>query len=216
MSELIGSALNNVRYFNYEPLLPRLWVHTIENTDEEFEAINLLKTMMKCQYDQVADERDYIMDLVFRRNPGLFAEMWRSQSTKRKLNSYVRLTSAIANKENNQSLHVPLDELQTARKLVQAYCSLYPYQVIKSVRLKLRAMERILSDASMNSQILLLVRDPRATLHSRSQLSWCTRSEQCYTTEVGCQNMLEDYVSLKSLNDQFPGRVKYVENLIKN
>ncbi len=208
MSELIGSALNNVRYFNYEPLLPRLRVHAVENTAEEFKAINLLKTMMKCQYDQVADERDYIMNVVFKRNPGLFAEMWRSPSTKKKLDRYIMLTSAIAIKENNQSHHVPLDELQNARNLVQAYCSLHPYQVIKSVRLKLRTMERILSDAGMNSQILLLIRDPRATLHSRSQLPWCTKNKQCYTPQVVCQNMLEDYVSLKNLNDLFPGRVK--------
>lgn len=60
-------------------------------------------------------------------------------------------------------------------------CSVFPIQVIKTVRLSLRASEPLLNDPDLDLKIILLVRDPRSVFSSRSNTDWCTlKNKVCY------------------------------------
>ena len=46
-------------------------------------------------------------------------------------------------------------------------CPLFPFQSIKTVRLRLNLTEQLVKDPSLNVRVMLLVRDPRGTMESR-------------------------------------------------
>ena len=52
-------------------------------------------------------------------------------------------------------------------EFLSQFCSLFPFQSLKTVRLRLNLTRQIIEDSSLNVQVLYLVRDPRATLQSR-------------------------------------------------
>ena len=47
------------------------------------------------------------------------------------------------------------------------FCPLFPFQSIKTVRLRLNLTKALVEDHSLNVKVLLLVRDPRGTIQSR-------------------------------------------------
>ena len=47
------------------------------------------------------------------------------------------------------------------------FCPLFPFQSIKTVRLRLNLTRALVEDPSLNVKVLLLVRDPRGTMQSR-------------------------------------------------
>ena len=49
-------------------------------------------------------------------------------------------------------------------EFLSQFCSLFPFQTLKTVRLRVNLTRTIIEDSSLNVQVLLLVRDPRATL----------------------------------------------------
>ena len=57
-------------------------------------------------------------------------------------------------------------------------------------------------------RILLLVRDPRGTMASRSHRDWCPKNPDCDQPEQLCQDLVEDYMVSKELMEKYPNRIK--------
>ena len=99
--------------------------------------------------------------------------------------------------------------IRKKKHLVHNYCSLYPYHVIKVVRLRLRFMEDIMAlETNKRFRTLLLIRDPRATMHSRLSLTWCQKSAECNDVQKLCDDMVADYDALLALQRKYPDRVR--------
>ena len=57
--------------------------------------------------------------------------------------------------------------MSTDKFLLIRFCPLFPFQSIKTVRLRLNLTKSLVEDPSLNVKVLLLVRDPRGTIQSR-------------------------------------------------
>ena len=96
------------------------------------------------------------------------------------------------------------------QRFLSNYCSLFPFQSIKVVRLRMNLTETFLKDPNLDVRVLLLVRDPRGTLQSRKHRDWCPGVEDCDSPKVLCEDLVSDYHAAKKLSSQFPGRVRLV------
>jgi hypothetical protein len=93
-----------------------------------------------------------------------------------------------------------------------ALCPLYPIKLIKTVRLRVAKVEKLLRDAAMNLKVVVLVRDPRGVYNSRAgkQVStWC-KFDKCTDPEVGCRDLLADILAAEDLAARYPGSVTLV------
>ena len=91
------------------------------------------------------------------------------------------------------------------------YCSLFPFQSMKTVRLRLNLTKPILEDPCLhNVQILLLVRDPRGTLQSRKHRTWCPGHPDCDQAQVLCSDLVSDYHAAQQLTKDHPNRIKVI------
>jgi len=91
-------------------------------------------------------------------------------------------------------------------------CPLYPIKLIKTVRLRLANVEKMLQDPSMDLKVILLVRDPRGVYNSRSSgpvSTWCVR-DMCSDPQVGCKDLMEDLIAAEDLSSRYPGSVTLV------
>ena len=89
-------------------------------------------------------------------------------------------------------------------------CSLYPFQSMKTVRLRVNLSRTFLEDSSLNVRILLLVRDPRGTLQSRKHRDWCPGNPDCDKPENLCMDLVNDYYTTQQLMKGFPNKIRYV------
>ena len=87
-------------------------------------------------------------------------------------------------------------------------CRLFPFQSMKTVRLRLRLTKSFLADNNMNVRVLLLVRDPRGTMESRNHRDWCPGNPDCEDPARLCSDLVDDYHSAVELKKQFPDKVK--------
>ncbi len=61
------------------------------------------------------------------------------------------------------------------------------------------------------SRVLLLVRDPRGTMSSRSEWGFCRRNPRdCYSAGALCRDLSDDYHAVEELSRRFPGRVRAI------
>lgn len=88
------------------------------------------------------------------------------------------------------------------------FCSLFPFQSMKTVRLRLNLTRDIIQDPSLNVQVLLLVRDPRATLQSRKHRTWCPGQPDCDNPEHLCSDLVSDYHAAQELKKLYPNRLR--------
>ena len=92
-------------------------------------------------------------------------------------------------------------------------CSLHPIRLIKTVRLRVAKVEKLLQDPAMNLRVVLLVRDPRGVYNSRGSgrvASWCKEKEECADPTVGCRDLADDIVAAEDLAARYPGKVTLV------
>jgi len=93
-------------------------------------------------------------------------------------------------------------------EFLNRFCPLFPFQSIKTVRLRLNLTKSLVEDPSLNVKVLLLVRDPRGTIQSRKHRDWCPNNPDCEDPARLCEDLVSDYNSVKMLKKQFPGRYK--------
>merc|ERR1712183_541975 len=91
-------------------------------------------------------------------------------------------------------------------EFLSQFCSLFPFQTLKTVRLRVNLTRTIIEDSSLNVQVLLLVRDPRATLQSRKHRIWCPGQPDCDQPEVLCSDLVQDYYAAQQLMKDHPDR----------
>lgn len=111
--------------------------------------------------------------------------------------------------------HCQADGKQQFRKsycwkpeFLNKFCPLFPFQSIKTVRLRLNLTEQLVKDPSLNVRVMLLVRDPRGTMESRKHRDWCPQNPDCEDPAKLCQDLVDDYHSLRKLVGQYPERYK--------
>jgi len=91
-------------------------------------------------------------------------------------------------------------------------CPLFPIKLIKTVRLRVRKIEKLLGDPAMDLKVIVLVRDPRGVYNSRNTgpvKNWC-KNDLCANPVTGCQDLNNDIQAAFSLESQYPGSVRLV------
>ncbi|KAG4071246.1 hypothetical protein HA402_003950 [Bradysia odoriphaga] len=92
------------------------------------------------------------------------------------------------------------------------FCSLFPIQVIKEVRLRPGPAKAILMDSDLNVKIVLMIRDPRRIVSSRKRERWCILSvdRECGDYTNLCQDLTSDFEVAKHLTKEYPQRFKVI------
>ena len=89
-----------------------------------------------------------------------------------------------------------------------SFCLQFPYQTMKTVRLRLNLTQRLVENPELNVKVVLLVRDPRGTLESRGHCTWCSGHQDCVDPARLCQDLESDFHAYQSLSSLFPDRYK--------
>lgn len=90
------------------------------------------------------------------------------------------------------------------------FCKLFPFITMKTVRLGLDLAQRLLYEKHLNIRILLLVRDPRGTMHSRKLESFCKVGPECDSARRLCKDLMDDFKVGRELNKKFPHHFKAI------
>lgn len=89
-------------------------------------------------------------------------------------------------------------------------CTLFPVQILKTVRLRLKLLGPLLHllNDKFDIKILLLIRDPRAIMQSRKHQSWCGEDkEDCSQPSKLCSDMVDDFHAISDLREQYVNQV---------
>ena len=94
-------------------------------------------------------------------------------------------------------------------EFVRKICSHFPIHLIKVVRLRVKEIEKFLTNQSIsknNWKIVYLVRDPRGVMASRANLTWChERAQVCLNPKQHCSEVLDDLTRIERLENSNPG-----------
>ena len=147
LSQLLASNLKDMRYFVYEPLMAQFRIHLINNSLQQEQALQLLQKIFHCEYNQIQDPRHYVLNAMYLQNAPLWRTMWNTTREKAILARLQNWT------KDPRDIHkrIPLsgrvtNVLRSHQRLVRNYCSIYPHQIIKLVRLPLSALENLLEN----------------------------------------------------------------------
>uniref|UniRef100_A0A6A7G6P6 Carbohydrate sulfotransferase 5-like n=1 Tax=Hirondellea gigas TaxID=1518452 RepID=A0A6A7G6P6_9CRUS len=132
--------------------------------------------------------------------------------------SYMAIIKRIKNMmERNRDLHRQCKSPEYGLdicydlKFLSTACKLFPWTLMKLVRMKLELMQPMLESSTLSDglQIIYLVRDPRAVINSRrSTVHWCKSStKDCASPSLLCQDMIDDIKTFKLFQEVFPGKV---------
>ncbi|TRY63959.1 hypothetical protein TCAL_08236 [Tigriopus californicus] len=173
-------------FYSFEPLHYTYRKET--NLENHEPAISLLKSLFKCKYDSNALE--YFHHASLEGKQFLVDDNTRVWQVCRKL------------LPNKAACFMP--------EFYQAVCPLFPIQLIKTVRLRVEYAAKLLADPELvNLKVIVLIRDPRGTMNSRSNSRWCFRDE-CSNVTRTCQDLDRDITWAYTLRDRYPGRIYLV------
>ncbi|XP_046622434.1 carbohydrate sulfotransferase 5-like isoform X2 [Neodiprion virginianus] len=96
------------------------------------------------------------------------------------------------------------------RNFHSSLCKLFPFQLMKIVRLRLQVAQELLTDEKLAVQMVLLVRDPRGILQSRKHRDWCPPSPDCSEPALMCADLVSDYKVAVELQKKYPSRFKVI------
>ena len=92
-------------------------------------------------------------------------------------------------------------------------CPFHPIRLVKTVRLRVAKVEKLMQDSAMDLRVVLLVRDPRGVYNSREGslvTLWCKEKVECADPKVGCRDLADDIVAAEHLAVRYPGKVTLV------
>ncbi|KAG8264087.1 N-acetylglucosamine 6-O-sulfotransferase activity protein [Homalodisca vitripennis] len=95
-------------------------------------------------------------------------------------------------------------------QFLKPVCRLFPFQSMKVVHIRLRLVEEMLADPELNVRVVLLVRDPRGIMESRSTLSWCKAHQDCGNPVRVCADLVDDYSAAMRFKALFPDKFRVV------
>ena len=91
-------------------------------------------------------------------------------------------------------------------EFLESVCPLFPFMIMKTVRLGLDIVEPMFRDD--NFQLLFLVRDPRGVLNSRKHtVNWCKNQYLCIDAKLHCNQIERDLNETLRLSQIYPNRV---------
>jgi len=189
-STFLGDLLNHYKgsFYYFEPLH---YYSSIQDKSKVQNETSFLKSLFTCKFN--SENIGFLHHVSKDSNKFLFQ------------NHNFRLWNSCKNLLPNNVMCLMPDYLNHV-------CPLYPLKLIKTVRLRVRSVEELLQDNSLNLKVILLVRDPRGVYNSRSSgavSSWC-KKDQCANPVVGCQDLNSDIKAAFDLETRYPGSVRLV------
>ncbi|GAB0096019.1 hypothetical protein DMENIID0001_114680 [Sergentomyia squamirostris] len=194
-STFFGEILNSMpgNYYHYEPL-NHFGIAQIRNESDLKASLALshIKKLLRCDYTGT-DMRKYLNysknnQFLFKRN----SRLWR----------LCQLYPNFCWQPN----------------FLISFCSLFPLQSMKVVRVSLSVSGRLLEDLELNVRMVLLIRDPRGTLQSRKHEWWCHGHQDCDNPSIFCKDLVADYYQAQLLLKNYPKRfhvVRYEDICLK-
>ena len=189
-SSFVGQIINShpVNHYNYEPLHQYGMVQMRSGPEAE-SAVRLISDLLHCNYSSLEQFLEYKKT----QDSWCYAQNTRLWSS---------CTQGGINGTGNQAVCFQ-------SQFAAQFCRLFPFQSMKTVRLRLNLTETLVKDKSFDMRVILLVRDPRATIESRKQQhAWCDNSTDCHDPETLCRDMVSDFMAAKSLMEKYPGKYK--------
>jgi len=181
-STFLGDIMNShpATYYHYEPLL-HFDIRQARSGHLGEEAQRTLTSLMKCDYSELDRYLQYgkSHNYLFTHNERL----WH-----------------FCDSGKNAFCWQPY--------FLNRFCSLFPFQSIKTVRLRLNLTRIFMDDESNKVKVLLLVRDPRGTMESRRHRDWCPGNPDCEDPAKLCGDLESDYYAYQQLVKQYPERYK--------
>ncbi|XP_037789080.1 carbohydrate sulfotransferase 5-like [Penaeus monodon] len=176
-STFLGDILSSHpgTFYHYEPLHD-FGIKQIRYGDDAAQALLNLKHLLNCEYSEMEHLIKHARSYtcVFDKNKVL----WNRCKT--------------------------FPDLCRKSELLSPFCSLFPFQSLKTVRLRLNLTEELLEDKKLGVRLLFLVRDPRGTLQSRRNKVWCSGKKDCDDPETLCKDLVRDYITASIFRRKFP------------
>lgn len=185
-SSFLGELLSRYPgvFYSYEPL------NYITNTPleghHENEMVNLVKQIFECKPPFQYFNHSKIWK-AFNKN-----EEWKL------LRPNFRLWNAWESLINKESV-------SDVKQIYYSSCPIFPIRVIKSIKMPVMATEKLLTDTDIGKslKVIVLVRDPRAVMLSRSKMSW--KKDQMQQTDKVCEKLRWDVMAAFELKKKYPG-----------
>eukprot|EP00095_Tigriopus_kingsejongensis_P005518 maker-scaffold282_size228295-snap-gene-0.15 protein:Tk05518 transcript:maker-scaffold282_size228295-snap-gene-0.15-mRNA-1 annotation:"carbohydrate sulfotransferase 4-like" len=178
-STFLGDILNShpATFYHYEPLI-HFGIHQIRSGLKADQALKILNKLLSCDFSNLDSYFTYA-----RKHQETFAHN-------------IRIWNHCKGGEMAQCWNP---------KFWSHMCKLFPFQAMKTVRLRANLTRNLLQNAkSLNLKIVLLVRDPRGTMQSRRNRVWCPEDPDCYDPKKLCSDLADDYKSARKLSQEFP------------
>jgi len=187
-STFLGDIMDShpATYYHYEPLL-HFDIRQARHGYLAKEGIRTLKDLMNCDYSNLSNYIQY-----GKSHPWLFQHN-------------TRLWKYCTEQGPNYQ-----HSFCWKPKFLNRFCSLFPFQSIKTVRLRLNLTREFFKDTKFQLKIVLLVRDPRGTIQSRKHRDWCPGNPDCDDPSKLCSDLTDDYYALQELMADFPDRYRVV------
>ena len=101
-------------------------------------------------------------------------------------------------------------------ELYLSTCPYFPIRVIKTVRLRVEETEKLLLDPDLGQtlKVVVLVRDPRGVMNSRSSMDWC-KLRTCIDPNTVCKNLESDVLAALQLKKKYPGHFCLCEIFVR-
>lgn len=170
-------------FYSYEPLHFYIQNQHLESGESVPQIINFIKDIASCNFGPHQDFIDYVKNHTF-------------------LYVYNKIVWNSCAHDKNICFNA---------EFLSEICRYLPLNVIKIVRLGLLPIENLLEDKDLDFKVIYLLRDPRGSLHSRMQLTWCV-SKACIDPKTVCEDLLSDYRTAIKFSKKYPD--KLVTNLV--
>lgn len=186
-STFLGDLLKSIpgSYYFFEPFLDSGLhrYHKADNLEERQFALRHLKKLLSCDFN---DMDSYLAlgekkRIVFSHNH----DLWK----------YCKLNSS---------------QYCQNKEFMNQFCKIYPFITMKTVRLGLDLAQMLLLERDLNIRILILIRDPRGTMHSREYERFCRVGPNCDSPRRLCKGLMDDYKVAKELSLKFPLHFKSI------
>ncbi|XP_042240730.1 carbohydrate sulfotransferase 3-like isoform X2 [Homarus americanus] len=187
-STFLGQVLANHPgvFHHYEPFSPR-GVRQVRSGRDAFQAQQLLHRLLDCQFtgqdEYLNYTRSHPEDMI-----GHNKVVWEACHQGPNINACYNAA------------------------FLSRSCQMFPIQLVKTVRLRLNLTQLFLNDEKMNTKVVFLVRDPRATMSSRyTSVSWCSDKPDCSSPEVLCSDLQADLKVATALRHLYPQRFTMIK-----
>ena len=186
-STFLGDLLNHYPgvFYYFEPLHYFSHMSEVER-DETDEPVEFLRSLYSCSFTES--------------NEGFLKHVAENSFLLKKHNK--RLWDSCSHFRHGETMCLMPEYLNQI-------CPLHPIRLIKTVRLRVAKVEKLLQDPAMDLRVVLLVRDPRGVYNSRGSgpvATWC-KEEICADPTVGCRNLADDILAAENLAGRYPGKV---------